>query len=327
MNEEITEEELLQIKKQNTINKKINSKVNSHNSTKIILLIVLIISLILCVFVWTSSIENDEGQKGYLIKINYAEYEKNNLELSYDPNFDDKFFSLLGLGYGDVDSNIGGSLLKPLEMNVTMFEKFSNFAKNNKVASQYVKNEGSANFDQYYCNKYYIKNTGDEEVYFRLNLEVTENYNNVLDACRFMFVTNDSSGNYNFKIFATPNKETGLHEVAASKMVTEADYSGPIYIADPNISNDLETKNCDEAWLCDDLIMDELTGFYHYYSSTNTQDLFKLAPGEYMCYTICVWLEASDIDHTNDIKGGSISFSINYETEAYLYWKKQLKTE
>ena len=79
---------------------------------------------------------------------------------------------------------------------------------------------------------------------------------------------------------------------------------------------------------------DKETGYYHYYSCERDSKgkvtdgkMYKLKPGESVCYTICVWFEGSDPDHNNSIMGGGIEFSINYETEGYLKALYELKQQ
>lgn len=311
--------------------KKIDGKVNSHKSAKVILIFTLLVSVLLCAFVLLSKISGEINTDGYIIQIDDKEYQSN-LKLGFDPTYDPEFQKLVGLGYGDVNSIVGGSLLKNLEMNTTMFAKFKDFAEHQDQASEYENNEGSANFDQYYCNKYYLKNMGEETEYYRLNIEVTENHNNALDAARFMIVTEvtkpDGTVTYDYQIFATANTKTGKQEFAATKEKNTATthvLNNTVYFTDPNTSTECESESDGDAWLCKNLVRDSETGFYHYYSCTRSDNgeildgqMYKLEPDDSVCYTICIWFEGSDPDHNNSIIGGGISFSINYETEGYL---------
>jgi hypothetical protein len=273
------------------------------------------------------------ADNGYLININDDDVyrgEGDALEIAFDPTFptfdseEERYHYLVGLGFDDVKSHRGGSLFSNLEMNTTMFDKFKNFAENEEMASKYEGNEGSANFDQYYCNKYYLRNNGTETIYYRLNIKITENKNNALAAARFMIVTGEEDTGYNYQIFATPD-EAGNSEVAASKEVRNATFAGTMYFTNPNTSDNDSTKEYDEAWKCTNLTKDEKTGFYHYYSAVLAEtgevlegEYYALEPGQSACYTICIWFEGSDKDHNNSIIGGGIEFSINYETEDYL---------
>ena len=311
-----------------TPRKSINRKVNTHRNAKIITIVVLLLVLLLSAFVWLSSLYGEMANKGYLININDVDIYNGSgdaLELAFDPTFDDKYHTLVGLGYGDVASVKGGSLFSDIEMNTTMFQKFKNFAENEEVASTYEGNEGSANFDQYYCNKYYLRNNGNETIYYRLNLKITQNKNDALHAARFMIVTGEEDTGYDYQIFATRNRDNGKSEIAAAKEVKTATYNGFMYFTDPNTSNTDSSKNLSDAWLCSDLVKDEETGFYHYYSAVLAEtgevlegEFYALEPGQSVCYTICIWFEGSDPDHNNSIIGGGIEFSINYETSDYL---------
>lgn len=309
--------------------KSVRKNKDTNRRLRIILIIVLIISILICSFVWISSIDGDIKKDGYIINVDdYKDYYGTEyaLELAYDPTFSDHYKELVGLGYGQVDQLQGGSMFESLGTNTTMFDKFKQFAEDEEVASQYEGNEGSANFDQYYCNKYYIRNTSNQYVKYRLNLKITQNINDTLHAARFMFVSGDDN-NYNYQILATANKETGEKEIAATREVKTASYLGPGYFTNPNLVDvDYHTTlNKEEAWLCDKLEMNAETGFYQYQSvvvapdgKVISGDWFELAPGASTCYTVCIWFEGSDPDHNDSIKGGTLSFSISYETEAYV---------
>ena len=342
-----------------TPRKSINRKVRGNINVKKLSLIILGLVLLLTFFVLitTMAVEADRESElrkksGYIIKIvdenNYygesggqsgQNKKESPLTLAFDPTFDKSYFELVGLGYGDVGRHEGGSLFADLELNTTMFKKFKEFAEDKDAASIYKKDEGSYNFDEYYCNKYYLKNTSNETVYYRLNLEITENINNALDAARFMivtgdeYITNDQTQNYHYQIFATPDKE-GNQVPAATRRVSTSTFIGDEYFTNPNDKKEVASRDIEDAWLCENLTKDSKTGFYHYYSTMFSESkeefnnekalkemLYKLEPGETVCYTICIWFEGSDLDHNNSIIGGGIKFSVNYETMEYLQLK------
>lgn len=296
---------------------------------RVMVITVLIIAILLCAFVWISNLRTDTEKDGYIININdlYESEGQGGLVLAFDPTFNEEYKSLIGLGYGDVDSIRGGSMLELLGTDLTMFAKFQDFALNGEMASQYEGNAGQANFDEYYCNKYYLKNTGTQTIKFRLNLKVTQNINGALHAARFMIVEGNSVSGYDYQIFATPNKETGEKEVAAVREQRGSSGVTYEYFTNPHIIGDNVTTNKQEAWLCNKLEVNSNTGFYQYTSCDVDQDgklvsgeYYEIQPGETVCYTICVWFEGSDPDHNNDIIGGGISFSVDYETEDYVIY-------
>lgn len=309
----------------------------STRTMKWLLIIVLVIAILLSMFVWISGLQEDYEEAGYIINVDELgniDGSSSSLELAFDPTFSDHYMQLVGLGYGDVSSLKGGSLFEGLGADkngneISMFKKFSDFAKNDEAASQYEGNKGSANFDQYYCNKYYLRNTGDQTVYYRLNLKVTQNLNGALHAARFMIVTEDNQnpGRYDYQIFATANKETFGKEVAAYKNIKSAT-TDKEYFTDPNKSDiNISSRDIKDAWMCDLLTVNPETGYYNFVSGklnknndeiTKTGEWYKLEPGQSTCYTICVWFEGSDPEHNDSIIGGGISFTINYETEDYV---------
>ena len=309
---------------------------------KWLLIIALIIAILLSMFVWVSSLQDDYEKDGYIINIDdigKIDGSSSTLELAFDPTFDPGYMSLVGLGYGDVSRLKGGSLFEGLAADengneITMFKKFSDFAKSDEAASQYDGNKGTANFDQYYCNKYYLRNTGDTTVYYRLNLKITQNISGALHAARFMIVTEDNQnpGKYHYQILATQNTETFEREVAASKEVSTATYKGPEYFTNPNKSDiNISSRDIKDAWLCDKLMVNPDTGYYNYisgqlYENKTTGETYqsgvwyKLEPGQSTSYTICVWFEGSDPNHNDNIIGGGISFTISYETQDYVQY-------
>jgi hypothetical protein len=132
-----------------------------------------------------------------------------------------------------------------------------------------------------------------------------------------MIVKGDEVTGFKYSVLSV--SEDGEKEVVASKNIIESDYIGPVYITDPNKNNNLLTKKIDDAWICQPLLFDDKTGFFHYYSMVdNEDDLYVLKPNETMAFTICFWLEASDKDHQNEIIGGSVSFCLIYETLDYM---------
>lgn len=297
-------------------NKKIDKEVRNNSLIKIALIVIIIITLFISLFVLVNETKKNNDNEGYTIMINYSDHEEHDLKLGFDPTFDTYYNKLVGLGYGTVDSNIGGGLLENVEMNLTMFEKFNAVIKGDNVPSLEI-NDNEERYDQYYCNKYYIKNIGNQDKYFRLNLKITKNIKNALAAARFMIVKGDEVTGFKYSVLSV--SEDGEKEVVASKNIIESDYIGPVYITDPNKNNNLLTKKIDDAWICQPLLFDDKTGFFHYYSMVdNEDDLYVLKPNETMAFTICFWLEASDKDHQNEIIGGSVSFCLIYETLDYM---------
>lgn len=318
---------------------------------RVIVIGVLLIALSLAAFVWISGLKTDQEGKGYIINIlddmnEEAKDKQSKLQLSFDPKFDpnnkDYFDSLVGLGYGNVGSLQGGSMMKYLGTNETMFRKFQTFSLNDEIASEYEGNEGQYNFDEYYANKYFLKNMSETEtIEFRLNLKVTQNINGALHAARFMIVTGktvEGEKNLDYKIFATPNKLTNKEEYAATRIKSTSSGDVTEYFTNPQSTTNNATEDFNLAWLCEKLLVNEDTGFYHYTScdvddegNLVSGEYYKIGPGETLCYTICVWFEGSDPDHNNSIIGGGISFSVDYETKEYVkYWttlKKQQEVE
>ena len=153
-----------------TPRKRINKKVKGYVSTKKLTLILMGLTVLLVMFVWISSIAGTLEADGYIIRIRDVNnlIDKNNrdeeeeLAIGFDPNFSDSYDELVGLGYGDMQALEGGSLFSSLGMNNTMFNQFKDFAESDDAASEYDGNKGQANFDQYYCNKYFwaCKNIG-----------------------------------------------------------------------------------------------------------------------------------------------------------------------
>ena len=164
-----------------------------------------------------------------------------------------------------------------------------------------------------------------------------------------MIITESADGTLNYQVFATPSTgayfvndpqyagggyvdfdpaNVGKNEIVAYKEASTA--NGPVkeYIG----TNGGLTYDEKDAWRCTNLTLDNNHGFYHYASceldekgTPTSGEYYKLEPGETTCYTILVWFEGSDPDHNNQIIGGGISFSIDYETEEYLKYLYELR--
>lgn len=209
--------------------KRINRKVKRNRLTRLTLIVILSITILLCLFVWFRSTVEEANNDGlYIIRIidSYDEntgignqggssHSKNSqLQLGYDKDFKigESFEELIGKGYGNVGSSIGGTIIDNQEMNQNMFEKFRRLAEDEDTAPNYKENVGSAYVgDEFFANKYFLQNTGNTDLEYRLIIEVSGNINNALDAARFMIVTEKpvQKGNliyyeYSYQIFATP---------------------------------------------------------------------------------------------------------------------------
>lgn len=361
MNDEVTQAEVdAELNEMNAIgkhsipHKRINRRVNRRRNIRLIAMAVVLVSLLLCIYVWLRSAVGgaiSDGNGG-AYRINVGGFESSGLQLAFDPDFNEGYLTLTGLGYGNVDSLQGGSLLDKLAMNTTMFDKFKNLAEKESMGSIYDGSFGSANFDQYYANKFYIRNVSDKPLIYRINLEVTGNTNNALDAARFMLVSGDSVSGFNYEVFATPVVEYDVYnkrvldengntvykdeaEIAAWTYKTTATMNEKLFFANPNTAKVLQTKIEEEAWRCTNLELDSETMFWHYYSLkidkdgyiynrnneqltsesmlTKENGVYELQPGQSECYTFCVWYEGSDPDHNNSIKNGGMEFTINFE--------------
>lgn len=217
--------------------KRINRKVKRNRLTRITLIVILSITILLCLFVWFRSTVEEASKDGlYIIRIidSYDEntgigngsssggFKKSALQLGYDKDFKigESFEELIGKGYGNVSGAMGGTIIDNQEMNQNMFEKFRQLAENEDTAPNYKENVGNAYVgDEFYANKYFLKNTGNVDIEYRLIIEVSGNINNALDAARFMIVTEKpvQEGNliyneYSYQIFATPKTVRAIDE-------------------------------------------------------------------------------------------------------------------
>lgn len=234
------------------------------------------------------------------------------------------FFIREGAGYGAGFSPIGDSLISN---DNKLLEKFVLLTEVLETSQDYYTTGSSNTNDQHFANKYYIKNTGTKVQYLRIHFIAFNSVNNALDAARFMLSYYDNkTEQYRYTVYAKADKDGDPEFVAKTK---DTPYQ---YLIDYNII-DFEAKtvkyltnDLNKAWKANVLNWNEDEGYYEAYSAVFNENnklkdgVIAIAPGETISYTFSAWFEASDDDHNDSIKDGSISFIINYEliSEDYL---------
>ena len=216
-----------------------------------------------------------------------------------------------GLGYGAPIHMIGDSLLSS---DQNLLDKFAELTEILETSKDYYLGGGSKNGDEHFANKYYLQNTNEQDVYLRMHIKVTNSVNNAVDAARFMFAyKNSETGKYVYEVYAKA-KSDGTQEYVAAEYNNKVPYEPEKFLIDinnityPFTGQGLTTENTRDAWLAINLKESSEGNYLEYIT-----DAFVLKAGDTISYTFSVWFEASDLDHNDSIKDGSITFSIDYE--------------
>ena len=222
-----------------------------------------------------------------------------------------------GDGYGQAIQIIGDSLLSA---NNVLLNKFTALTEVLESSQDYYTGDGAKNGDQHFANKYYVANQNDEAVKLQIRVKITGSTNNAEKATRVMLSYFDKkTGSYVYKVYAVANSDGEAEYVAKT-------FDGKEYLKDINnfdklveykqgqymVSvDDKLTSNIDEAWKTQILNKVEADETYSYYECLDDQ-IFEIQAGDYISYTLSVWFEASDSDHNDSIKDGSITFGVEY---------------
>lgn len=199
-----------------------------------------------------------------------------------------------------------------------------------------------ANGDEFLATKFYIENkrkpnelTGDDgTIEYGIRIDVTANSKNALSAARFgIMKINDESKIYNIDEAKYDNSCFEMYVVAQPKMEVQENGDTLIYTGDEPNSNeyvsaiergkytneeDVELfKNPnkgheDEDWVCNNMRLNPKSNQWFYDSYEHDEISYKIKSEEIVPYVVCIWYEASDPNHNNDILGGYISFIVTY---------------
>ena len=178
----------------------------------------------------------------------------------------------------------------------------------------------------YYANRFYLINKEEAELNYAITITFAKGSNDCYKAARLILAVKDENGitYYPFGVI----RDDGTDErVSQSSLISTRYGNGYYFLLDPNIKDDLKDYSAgstlfirsaylntvDEQegiWHCNSLTEIGSTGIFSY----SLHDL-KIAAGSEVEFTFILLFEASDPDHSTDIKNGSMGFTIGLQIE------------
>lgn len=268
-------------------------QIERHGKFKIVISVIL--AIILLLLLW-GGIYTTADVNSYRIVVSGKR--QGVLSLSFEKEFAGTGFSVLkGLGVQSTDQAEGTSYSEGIKEYAEMVASgdIPMEIEKNGQAGKAAANGG----DEFIASKFYLKNVSDlgsDPIKYKLRINILENKKNALSAIRFLIVS-DTEGEKIQEMFAQP-ADDGNQEKASTKFKGSTSY----------VENPL---NPNEDWLCTNLELTENNNWY-YDSYLCDEIVLTLAPQEVKGYSVCVWYEGSDPNHTNSIIGGYITFNITF---------------
>lgn len=163
---------------------------------------------------------------------------------------------------------------------------------------------GTLSERDYIATAFYLKNQGDEDVFYSENVILTNSYKQLEDTIRILLIkqveyqAEDGSyywGKPEYKCYAKVASDGVSDEYVAG-----GDEIIPNYTSNPNLLPEI-----DEPWKC--------TSFY---DSDNGRVLDKtyypIKPGQRIRYAMAIWIEGTDPDTKDDKLGGRVSYTFEF---------------
>lgn len=163
--------------------------------------------------------------------------------------------------------------------------------------------EGSLSKNDYIASAFYLRNQGDEGVYYSENIVLTNSYLELEDTIRILLIkqieyTNPDGSTYwsdpEYKCFAKIASD-GISD----EYVAGGDEVIPEYTSDPNYP----TQNI--PWKC--------TSFYDYNAGVVIDTVYyPLLPKQRVRYAMAIWIEGTDPDTIDEKLGGRVSYTFQF---------------
>lgn len=163
--------------------------------------------------------------------------------------------------------------------------------------------EGSLSKNDYIATAFYLRNQGEDGVYYSENILLTNSYLELEDTIRILLIkqiehTNPDGTTYwsdpEYKCFAKVASD-GISD----EYVAGGDEVIPEYTSDPN----LPTQNV--PWKC--------TSFYDYNSGIVIDTVYyPLLPQQRVRYAMAIWIEGTDPDTIDEKLGGRVSYTFQF---------------
>lgn len=163
--------------------------------------------------------------------------------------------------------------------------------------------EGSLSKNDYIATAFYLRNQGDEGVYYSENIVLTNSYLELEDTIRILLIkqieyTNPDGSTYwsdpEYKCFAKIASD-GISD----EYVAGGDEVIPEYTFDPNYP----TQNI--PWKC--------TSFYDYNAGVVIDTVYyPLLPKQRVRYAMAIWIEGTDPETIDEKLGGRVSYTFQF---------------
>lgn len=319
----VLERELMELKNKHSINhRSINRKVFFHRLVKIALVIFIAVSVLAILFILIfryveKEVNVDKTRFGdYQIKVKNSE----TLKLSYDADIAHSFNTLYASGRSGVNdlSNEEEVYLLAQTGSGFIINDFINLAN----ASSYEfyhdgDDRGYIDFSKnYYVNKFYLFNSSNNAQNYQLEIKFIdlEGGKDCYKVARFI-VAENIDGKITYQAYGVA-KDDGSNEIVSHSRPHDSSRGYVTsYLLNPNIEDykdgakiDLKNKEdlVEDIWYVTNLEKTE-DRIYAYQS-----DKITLEAKEKAIYTIMLYFDASDSDHSAEMSDGKMTFELNF---------------
>ena len=184
-------------------------------------------------------------------------------------------------------------------------------------------------YNSYYCNRFYLVNPTDTAQKYKLNIDFLKNKTNCYSSARLILAINDGA-NIKYYAFAQVGEGNLDEAVSYSRPMSTANGYQVNYLLNPNIYDNSDPDNIkdyrsgvteatkydiktglsvapQDTWFCTSMT-EETDQAISYLSEE-----FEIKPNSNLEFTMLLYFEASDNEHTSDIANGSMGFELIFK--------------
>lgn len=163
--------------------------------------------------------------------------------------------------------------------------------------------EGSLSKNDYIATAFYLRNQGDEGVYYSENIVLTNSYLELEDTIRILLIKQIEYTNPDGSTYWSDPEYKCFAKIAADGISDEYVAGGdeviPDYTSDPNYP----TQNI--PWKC--------TSFYDYNAGVVIDTVYyPLLPKQRVRYAMAIWIEGTDPETIDEKLGGRVSYTFQF---------------
>ena len=163
--------------------------------------------------------------------------------------------------------------------------------------------EGSLSKNDYIATAFYLRNQGDEGVYYSENIVLTNSYLELEDTIRILLIKQIEYTNPDGSTYWSDPEYKCFAKIAADGISDEYVAGGdeviPEYTSDPNYP----TQNI--PWKC--------TSFYDYNAGVVIDTVYyPLLPKQRVRYAMAIWIEGTDPETIDEKLGGRVSYTFQF---------------